>query len=161
MDEQKETPVGESKTTTYILVIVVLLAVVAWGIYKYYGQNKENNAKQNINQSDLNTAVAPENTPTPPSSGVIPKKMSYGEAKNTYPYRIQFSECHGNPGALAVKTGSIVMLDNRDSVAHTIVADKQTFKIAGFDYALLKTSAISNTNITCDGGGAALLNVQK
>ena len=53
------------------------------------------------------------------------------------------------------------MLDNRDSVAHTIVADKQTFKIAGFDYALLKTFTISNTNITCDGGGAALLNVQK
>ncbi len=152
-----------NKKYTYTVLAIAILAIGAWAIYAYNQQNKNaaNNSGQAPVQDNSNNTVSPAATSTPQTGSVVPKKLPYGAAINTYPYRFQFSQCHGNPGQLAVKKGTVVMLDNRDSIAHTFKADSQTFKIAGYDYALLKTSAISNVNITCDGGGAALLNVEK
>ena len=76
--------------------------------------------------------------------------------------------CHGNPGTISVKRNTAVMLDNRDKVAHTIKANGQTFRIAGYDYALIYPATVTKdnidltlSNVTCDGGGAAFLNVEK
>jgi hypothetical protein len=155
-DNQKD---KSNKTYTYIAAGIVILALAGWAIYSYSHQNS--NGAQQASTVAGTAGSAQSATSTGQSSVPAAKKLSYGDAINTYPYRFQFSQCHGNPGALSVKKGSIVMLDNRDPIAHTFVADSQTFKIAGYDYALLHTSVITNINITCDGGGAAKLNVEK
>jgi plastocyanin len=153
----------ENKNAYMWTGIVVLVILVVWGAYAYMNsQSNTQPAAQQQGSSPVATAT-PTATPTPtatatPSSGAT---LSYAAAVKAYPYRIQFSSCHGTPGTLHVKVGSTVMLDNRDATAHTIKADTQTFRIAGYGYALLHTSAISSINITCDGGGAALLTVEK
>ncbi len=153
-----------NKTYSYIAGVVALLILGAIGVYAYNRQNSsDENVKQPVTQlQNENNVVSPVATTTEDvTSPVGTKKLSYGEAIKAYPFRFQFVNCSGNPGTMAVKTGAIVMLDNRDKVAHTIKADGQTFKIGALDYALLKTSALSNTFVTCDGGGSAMLNVQK
>ncbi len=150
----------------YVAIGVVILALIIWGIYAINKSdipaNTTTQTTQNTpnNNADQTASTTPEATTTP-VTGAPAKKLSYGQAVNAYKFRFQFLQCHGNPGTLAVKQGTVVMLDNRDAVAHTIKADKQTFKIAGYDYALLHTSALGDLFITCDGGGAAKLNVQK
>ena len=143
----------------YVGAGVVMLALIALAIFAYTHRNPEvaENTVQPTNQNNANNVVLPVATSTEPTTPVGTKKLSYGDAIKKYPYRFQFVNCSGNPGTIAVKQGSIVMLDNRDKVAHTIKADSQTFRIAGYDYALLHTSVISNVNILFDGGGAAKL----
>lgn len=163
MNEQAVKANNTNKTYAYIAGVVVLLILGAIGVYAYSHQNTDDkNTKQPVTQlQNENNIVSPVATTTNETPAVGTKKLSYGEAIKAYPYRFQFVNCSGNPGSMAVKKGAIVMLDNRDKIAHTIKADGQTFKIAALDYALLRTSAISNTFITCDGGGSAMLNVQK
>ena len=92
----------------------------------------------------------------------VRKKLPYGEAVNTYAYRIQFSNCSGNPGSISIKKGVALMLDNRDNKAHTFKIGNWTMKVANYDYALfVPTSAnLGFSKILCDGGGAADLNVE-
>lgn len=153
----QETPQETNKTVVYSIVGIIVLGLIGWAIYSF--NNKGNNEVVTTDNQTVQDKIPVDATSTPPTGSQT--RLSYGDAIKAYPYRFQFSNCSGNPGTLAVKKGSVVMLDNRDAVSHTIKADKQTFKIAAYDYALLHTSALSNTNITCDGGGAAVLNVQK
>lgn len=157
---QKDQSNKKQRLYAYVGVIAVILLALMAGIYAY--THKAKNADQPAAQTNQPAVTPAASTSTNNNTGSVaqPTKIDYGAAVNKYPYRIQFSQCHGTPGTLNVKKGTIVMLDNRDAVAHTIKADKQTFKIAGYDYALMRTSSVSNTNITCDGGGAAVLNVQ-
>ena len=163
MDKQPKKYDSASKRAAYLVAGVVVLILAALGVYSFTHRDNEssNTAQSPVQQDNASTTVATADTSTPASSGRAAAKLAYGDAIKAYPYRFQFSQCHGTPGTMAVKKGSIVMLDNRDPIAHTIVADSQTFKIAGYDYALLHTSALTNINITCDGGGAAKLNVEK
>ena len=150
-----------SKDKQYIgwAIGVVILVL----IFVFFFSKKSPQTSQTNTQSQ--TQTQPEATSTG-STGT--KKLDYGTAIKTYKYRIQFSKCHGTPGQISVAQGSPVMLDNRDPGAHTIKANGQTFRIAGYDYALVypatvtKDSAdLSLSNVTCDGGGAATLNVEK
>ena len=168
MDEQKQ-PSNMNKNYTYTAIGIIVLIIIAWAIYASNHKDSDDTTKNNNGQQQ--TSTMPENntaTSTAQTSTTSPvtkpaAKLSYSDAIKAYPYRFQFSQCHGNPGTLAVKKLSIVMLDNRDAVAHTVKADNQTFKIAKYDYALLHTNALTgtNVNVTCDGGGAAILNVEK
>lgn len=168
MHEINKTPEPSNNNYVYAGVGIIILALLAWAIYAYTNKSPkgEENQSQTTGQQNQNDAASPAPaTSTEPTSETSPnapvKKLSYGEAIKAYPYRFQFLKCSGNPGSMAVKKGSIVMLDNRDSKTHTIKADGQTFSIPGYDYALLRASIISNSFVTCDGGGAAMLNVEK
>lgn len=78
-------------------------------------------------------------------------------------YYFQFVDCHGLPGSLTLKAGKKFMLDNRDGVAHKIVVQGgQSFNIASYGFAIATAPSTVGTHyITCDGGGAASILVQK
>lgn len=151
-----------NKTTAYALAGVAVIVVAAVAIY---ASNRKNNNPGTLPATGLQqTPDQNSQASATPIAAPAPKpapRLNYGEALKAYPYRFQFSQCHGLPGSMVVKKGSIVMLDNRDPKAHTIKADGQTFRVNAYDFALLHTSLISNSFVTCDGGGAAMLNVEK
>jgi hypothetical protein len=149
----------KDKKYLYIAIAVVVLAVIAYAVYT----SRKNNSSPQSNQQTSNDQAS--TTPPTPTNGA---KLSYGDAIKAYPYRFQFSQCHGTPGIISVKKGAAVMLDNRDKLAHTIKANGQTFRIAGDDYAIVHPATVTKdnvdltlSNVTCDGGGAATLNVEK
>ncbi len=147
-----------SKRSAYLVAGIVVLVLAALGIYAYTHTGGQNSAQQGGNS---NNVVSPAATATPPSASIVPGKLSYGDAIKTYTERFQFSQCQGTPATIAVKKGSPVMLDNRDAIAHTFKADTQTFKIAGYDYAVLYPQVLGNLVVTCDGKDRVTLNVEK
>ena len=155
----------DKKYTNIAIVIVAVLILGVWGTYVYTHRNSKPSQPAQQAQTQGNTgtpATTPVDQATPPGTSTGSTAVSsYGAAVAAHPYRIQFTACHGNPGTLNVKKGTVVMLDNRDTTAHTVKADSQTFDIPGYGYVLLHTSTVQSINITCDGGGAALLNVEK
>lgn len=152
----------------WIVVLVLILAIAA-GVW--LGQTKKSatpgsgqtsgNPTPQTGPSPAPQAATPAPAPSPTVKVSPPPKLDYGTAISTYNFRIQFSQCHGNPGTMNVSKGTPVMLDNRDNVAHTIKADNQTFRIAALDYVVFASSAIGTFNTLCDGGGAGTLTVQK
>jgi len=53
------------------------------------------------------------------------------------------------------------MIDNRDGVWHEVQIASQKFKVSGWGFVIVTAKEMGVYNITCDGGGAAELNVQK
>src|SRR6266404_3384722 len=121
---------NQQKVSTWTVGGIVVLAIIVFALSRH-----STKAPQTMDQNSQQTQNAA--TTTPPQTKAPAPKLSYGAAVNAYKYRFQFSQCHGNPGSLTVKKGSPVMLDNRDAVAHTIKANGQSFRIAGYDYAVL------------------------
>ena len=147
-----------NRTYTYIAVGVVVLALVAWGIYANSHQNGTPPYGAGQVASVPNATSTPTSTPTSAGSG---KKLSYGAAIQAYPERFQFSQCQGRPSVIAVKKGTPVMLDNRNATAYTIKADTQTFVIAGYDYAVFYPQVLGNLVVNCNGKPSVTLNVEK
>jgi len=75
-------------------------------------------------------------------------------------YRFQFSGCHGTPGQLTVKRGKYFLLDNRDNKAITIAVAGQSYQIGPYGAAVAAVWKEGVHQITCNGGGAASLNVE-
>ncbi|HYV33891.1 MAG TPA: hypothetical protein VE973_03530 [Candidatus Limnocylindria bacterium] len=147
------------------ILIIVVVALISYATYRYNNGLSIIGDWGNWEQNTPSTGnPAPEtSSSTPPAT-----KLSYSAAVNTYKYRFQFSQCHGTPGTISVKAGQPVMLDNRDATAHTIKANGQSFRIAAHDYAVIYPYSITKgnvdltlSNVSCDGGGAATLNVEK
>ena len=92
-----------------------------------------------------------------------PKALTYEAALELYGgYRFQFLNCHGTPGTMTLKVGSKFLLDNRDAKPRTIAVGKAVYKLAANGFAVATASTVAGTyNITCDGGGAATLKVQR
>lgn len=96
-------------------------------------------------------------TEVPTKPGDYPKQaLPYVESG----YRFQFSGCHGSPGQLTVKKGKYFLLDNRDDKAVTIAVAGQSYKIGAYGAVVAAVSKVGTHNITCNGGGAASLNVE-
>jgi len=155
----------DNKKTLYIAAGVVVVAIIAYAIYA--NNRKADNSANSYNQQTQNQTSAANSTAAS-ASPAAPAKLSYGAAINAYKFRFQFSQCHASPGFLSVKINTPVMLDNRDKVAHTIKADGQSVRIAADDYAVIypklptgATANLADSNMTCDGGGAGVLNVEK
>ncbi len=164
MNDQNGQQNQNNKTYTYVGIIILILVIAAVGIYTY--NHKKNNGTGSNGDSSLQGI--PDNivgqTPTSTDSSVSGSgsgKLSYGDAIKKYTTRFQFSKCLGTPASIVIKKGSPVMLDNRDTVARTIVADKQTFRIGAYDYAILYPQVIGNMAVTCDGVNRVMLNVEK
>ncbi len=153
----------------YAFAAMAVIIIVAIGIGTYYRANNSKNKSLDTNGVSQNGleglepgtgAPIPESTPTTTGSSSS-KKLSYGEAIKKYPFRFQFINCSANPGSMSVKRNTPVMLDNRDKTAHTIKANGQTIRIAGYDYQILYPKTEGESFITCDGGGSGKLNVEK
>jgi len=106
------------------------------------------------------TTVAPDvvvGGQTEAASGNYPKAgLPYVESG----YRFQFSDCHGTPGQLTVKRGKYFLLDNRDDSAITIAVAGQSYQIGPYGAAVAAVWKEGVHQITCNGGGAASLNVE-
>jgi hypothetical protein len=110
--------------------------------------------------------VEPEIEPAKPvvTKPAASASTNYEKALNEYRAKgayFQFVNCAGNPGTLTLKRGTVFMLDNRDSKAHTIKVGKLSYKLAGYGYKLVNPQTLGLNQITCDGGGAAVVNVQR
>ena len=142
-----------------IVVLIIIFVLVSRKNYQFVGNDETNNPSG----QESGAAQAPQTYPLPGTN-----KLSYGEAIKFFKNRFQFVNCHGTPGVISVKRGVPVMLDNRDKKAHTIKANSQSFRIAALDYTVVYPALatkdnvdMSLSNVTCDGGGAASLNVEK
>jgi len=110
-------------------------------------------------------APAPKSTaPGATKPGIKPTApLTYTDAVKTYGalgYRIQFLQCHGTPGTLAIKRDVKFMMDNRDKVVHKFTFASQSVILPPQGFAIVSAREVGVYPITCDGGGAATLNVQ-
>lgn len=106
-------------------------------------------------------AVSPESGSPPPRPDAH-DGLTFEEAMKLFGlfgYRYQFVECHGMPGNFVMKQNTRFMLDNRDPVAHNFVVATQSFLIPGYDFAIALARDLGKYMITCDGGGAAGMEV--
>ncbi len=164
-----------NKKAIIAAVVVIVVLVVGVAVYNSNKQksqvaNNPTNTGQNsaLNPADNQEVEATEPSTTPTAANGTTKKApvpneAYTKAIALYGskgYRIQFSQCHGNPGSLSLKKGVQFMLDNRDDSAHTIVIKSQTFHIPAYGFTIATAKDLGTYNITCDGGGAAQLNVE-
>jgi hypothetical protein len=144
-----------------IVVIVVVVAGVA-----IYEQNKSGSSGSMMTNNSSPTPTAMMSvTPTPSEAMTSPSptaaaRLSYGAALNTYKNRMQLLACHGSPGTMVVTKGSPVMFDNRDHNTHLVKVGSQSVSVPGLDYELLYPNTKGNFQVTCDGGGAGLLEVE-
>ena len=125
-------------------------------------QNQNAGSGSSLNSSSTAENLPPNSSSTPTSaSGQTARKLPYGEAILTYPNRFQFINCSGKPGTIAIKLGVPIMLDNRDNKGHTIKIDGQTVYVKALDYQIVYPKQLGIKQVLCDGGGAAVTNVQK
>jgi uncharacterized membrane protein len=162
VDGQKEKSDSVKRIYTYIAAGVVVLAVIAWGIYAYNHNGTQIGTEQAPQQANSNNAAAvATSTPTSTPASVA-GKLSYGAAIQKYTERFQFSNgCQGTPATIAVRKGTPVMLDNRNAAAITIKADTQTFKIASYNYDVFYPEVLGNLVVNCNGKASVTLNVEK
>lgn len=116
-------------------------------------------------QKDSTTSTKDKKTNTTKPKTISPGAATpeYVAALNTYRnsgYYFQLSNCGANPGSLTMKRGTKFMIDNRDAKAHRIAIGSKTITVQGYGYAIVTADKIGTNQITCDGGGAGLLNVQ-
>ncbi|OGL66440.1 hypothetical protein A2856_01985 [Candidatus Uhrbacteria bacterium RIFCSPHIGHO2_01_FULL_63_20] len=99
-----------------------------------------------------------EETPKPPAA---PKPLTYQGALELYgDRRIQFVSCHGTPGSMVLGKGAKFMLDNRDKKAHTVKVGTTAYKLGALNFAIATAREVGTFNVTCDGAGAATIQVQ-
>lgn len=110
-----------------------------------------------VNRQNTQAAATPQNNE-------LAKAQRYAQAVKTYEYRVEFDDCRGavfpGQGTLTIKKGVNFMIDNRDPVAHTFTFRTQTVTVAAYDFVIVTAKDLGDYNITCDGGGAAKLDVQ-
>jgi hypothetical protein len=155
------------KKYSWILGIAAL--VIIFGAVALY--HKKSVQTANMQPSADQSQAQPAQTSATNSAPVSLKTRSqlYTDAVNSYQYRIQFAQCHGTVtgsagpaagGTLVIKKSVSFMIDNRDAVAHTFAFNGQSYKVAGYDFAIVSAKGIGTYPITCDGGGAATLHVE-
>lgn len=153
---------GEMQKYVPYVLLGVLIGVVVYGLAarKMVPGSGEQAAEPAAETSPMADVIIGGETEasTAPVSGNYPKAaLPYIESG----YRFQFSNCRGTPGSLVVKAGKYFLLDNRDAKSHTIAVAGQSYSIGAYGAAVAAVWKPGTYNITCDGGGAASLTVQK
>jgi hypothetical protein len=156
------------KNWVFWVVALVIVGAIIW----YLNRSDDNNtavnseSQQSTPTSTIDTTASSTEAAPKVYVGTAKSTTEYTKAVESYQYRIQFKDCHGtlnntmNAGTLSIKKGVKFMLDNRDPVAHTIAFKGTSVKIAGYGYAIVTPTVLGTYPITCDGGGAAVLNVE-
>lgn len=127
-------------------------------------QNATTTSTITVTSTSTSTAPLVDKKPVPTTT-VKPKTAgsatAYQKAIETYQYRFQFINCQGNPGKLTFKQGVKVMLDNRDEATHTFGFGGAKYTVKGYSFVIVTAPKAGTHNITCDGGGAAQMDIQK
>jgi hypothetical protein len=159
----------QNKTLAYWIVGIVGAVLIIVLVIQIRGQNQpaSNNTNSNSANAALSNGQEASSTPSAPTATngkSVPSNSAYMAALAIYQkngYRVQFSDCHGIPGKLTVTQGQKYMLDNRDNQAHTIKIDSYTYNIPAYGWQILTAQVLGLNNVTCDGGGAAQINIEK
>lgn len=156
------------------LVLIVLILIGALHYAKKQnsrdGEKARDNTEQTTNgNSSDNAAIVPASeegqavVSNEPGRAVIQgKPLTYDQIAEIYiksGYRFQISNCHATPGKLNMKTGTKFMIDNRDKVKHTFKFDSQTYNVPAYGWAIATAPKYGNYFLTCDGSGAAEVQV--
>lgn len=162
----------QNKTLAYWIVGIVGAVLIIILIVQLHSQN--NPASGNSSPASDNAALSyngQEATTTPPAantsgtSGIgYPSNSAYTAVLAIYQkngYRVQFSQCHGIPGKLTVTQGQKYMLDNRDDQKHTVKVGPYTYSLPAYGWQVITAENLGLNNVTCDGGGAAQINIEK
>jgi hypothetical protein len=146
----------QSGTTKMAIMMAIVAIVVASIALLAVSKMQKTSVGGSPAVSDEGSAPVGSSTPGKPLG------LSYTQAQDLYAdgYRIQFSSCSGTPGTLNVAAGSTIMLDNRDNTAHTIKVGGTSYSLGAYGFRVVKASAKGKLQVTCDGKGAAVLNVQ-
>ncbi len=160
----------QNKTLAYWIVGIVGVVLIVLIIRQIYVQNHG----ATTNNTAVTTTTAPQNnststpaTSTPAAVNSSPSgaaSAAYQAALAIYQtngYRIEISQCHGIPGKLTVTQGQKYMLDNRDNQAHTIKVGPYTYNLPAYGYEIVTAGVLGLNNLTCDGGGAGQINIEK
>jgi hypothetical protein len=149
---------GEMQKYVPYVLLGVLIGVVVYGL-----------AARNVSAPEPEVPAQP--TETSPAADVVIGGETEAVPSGKYPtkalpyiesgYRFQFSNCRGTPGSLVVKVGKYFLFDNRDAKPHTIAVAGQSYSVGAYGAAVAAVWKPGTYNITCDGGGAASLTVQK
>ncbi|MFA5853853.1 MAG: hypothetical protein WC866_02075 [Patescibacteria group bacterium] len=146
------------KYVPYVL-LGVLIGVVVYGLAarKVNAPVVEQPAQPVETSPAADVVIGGETEAVAPSAKYPTKALPYIENG----YRFQFSNCRGTPGSLVVKAGKYFLFDNRDAKSHTIAVAGQSYSVGAYGAAVAAVWKPGTYNITCDGGGAASLTVQK
>lgn len=159
----------------YLVAATIALAIIILG-YSAWKSNHTNvtervteddspstTTTQNTNTTSLPVSPTAKNGSTSPTSG----GLKYDDALAAYAGKLfQFSSCVTgpppviSPGSLSLKQGSKYMIDNRDKTAHTIRVGTTAYSLGAQSFRIVQAPTKGTYNITCDGGGAAQLQVQ-
>ncbi len=151
---------------------IVLIVLIAWF---FSNQKPKPTPSETVNTEITGQPAASSTDQTATSTPPAAKKtgssnnLAYNQALAIYQkngYRIQFSECRAIPSSLAIRQGVKYMLDNRDSVAHTIKVGTSTYNLPGYGYMIVTAYNLGINNVSCSGGGmntvnTAQINIQK
>lgn len=117
----------------------------------------DNNADGPSTNNDTvkNTVVTQTKTPPP---------LAYNDALNIYRNHgayMQFASCRGNPGSISLKKNTKFMIDNRDNVPREYIVGNTEYVVAKYGFVIVTAPLYPGTYyITCNGGGAAAIQVQ-
>jgi hypothetical protein len=162
----KNSPAGNAQVALLIAVSAIVVALIA--LMLVMKQNPDSMKGSGADTLPNPTGQVEGTAPTAPATsgsttpaGTKNLDLSYTEALNLFGgYRFQFSDCSGTPGTLNLTKGATFLLDNRDAVAHTIKVGTQSYSVGAYGYRIASASTKGANQITCDGKGAAMLNVQ-
>ncbi|HRY36839.1 MAG TPA: hypothetical protein P5230_03120 [Candidatus Magasanikbacteria bacterium] len=175
--------------TIVLVFILVAISLVYWLLHTFKSENKViedtpydfwNNSSSTQVVDDVVTSTIDSVTTTTgtaikkttvikkastvkTSSTSLSATSDYLKARNSYQtsgYYFQFLNCHGSPGSLVVKKGAKIMLDNRDNKTRKIVFMSRLYNIGAYSYTIVTADKLGKSYITCDGGGAAQIEVK-
>jgi hypothetical protein len=156
----------QTRKLLYVAIGLSLLVVVIYSICVNLRPAYEQTPSLSFPTSSQSTKNTTTSAKKSSSSTSLPATKSYLDALKIYKtsgYYFQFVDCHGSPGSFTLKAGKKFMLDNRDPVARKIaITGVQTFNIRAYNFAIATAPSIpGDYYITCNGGGAAKIIVQK
>ncbi len=155
----------KTKEAIYIITAVIILVVVLYLTFRNQLNSSGNQPNQSVTTTDTPVSIKEEKASVKSNTSKSASQR-YLDAIKIYKnsgYYFQFVDCHGLPGSLTLKAGVKFMLDNRDNDTHKIsIQGGQSVWIGAYNFAIVTApSAIGTHFITCDGGGAAKIIVQK
>ena len=160
-----------------VLLVVAAVVVSAVVYYTLPMSDSENNetVSEQVTPTDNTQQTADAGTPDtttsdkpgdPVKAPVTSSSLTYDQARAISDYRFQFdNNCNGTTGitsggAINVKQGSNIMLENHGDASHIIAIGNDAHTIAAGGFVVAKAPKVTKTTglyITCDGGGAGNL----
>ncbi len=150
-----------------VLTVAIFLITLVWGPSPAQAPATTSEVTPDAALPEATIAPAADGTtpkvtpPAPAPVKTVSKPLTYEQAITQYgKYRIQFVHCNGQPGSMNVPVGVKVMLDNRDTIAHTVKVGTKSYKLPALGFAIASMTSLGEQAVLCDGGGASTINVQ-